>query len=121
MKQEHDKKLKEEKVSVSAGMHDRLEPFLSGAEIVDYTDAIPKKPKKPKTEKERAELKWWESFMAKSEPLYERTLSFNQAGLALVMRKGDKKYVVYGEEGKSVGFSNLSKLDKWFKTHYGKK
>ena len=121
MQKEYDKELEEKVVSVSAGIRGRIEPFLSAVEIEDYTDAIPKKPKKPKTEKERAELRWWESFMAKNEPLYNRTEAFNQAGLALVMRKGDKKYVVYGEEGKSVGFSNLSKLDKWFKTHYGKK
>ena len=99
----------------------RLEPFLSIAEIDDYTDAIPKKPKKPKTKQERAKMAWWESFMEKSEPVFERTQAFNNANLALVMRKGiGKKYVVYGEGGESAGFLNLKELDKWFKTHYGK-
>ena len=124
MQKEHEEELekaREEAISLAPDVPKYLVPFLSYEEIDDYTAAIPKKPKKLTTEKGRKEMKWWESFMAKNEPLFERTAAFNEAGLALAMRKGaGDKYVVFGEGGESVGFSNLSKLDKWFKAHYSK-
>ena len=114
-------KARREAITAIPDVSKRLDPFLARAEIADYTAAIPKKPKKPTTTKERKEMRWWESFMAKNEPIFERTPKYNEAGLALIMRKGaGDKYVVYGEGGKSVGFRNLDKLDKWFKAHYSK-
>lgn len=121
MKEEHET-AREEAISLAPDVPKYLVPFLSYEEIDDYTAAIPKKPKKSTTAKGLKEMKWWESFMAKNEPLFDRTASFNEAGLALVMRKGaGDKYAVFGEGGESVGFSNLKKLDDWFKAHYGKK
>ena len=124
MQKEHDKETKETKetkLPVAVGVPEAIEPFIAYEEIGDYTDAIPKKPKKATTAKGKAEMVWWESFMAKNEPIMDRTTAFNNAGLALVMRKGvGKNYVVYGEGGKSVGFKNLNALDRWYKTHYGK-
>lgn len=122
MQSEHIKERKEVVASVSAGIHGRIAPFMSAAEIDDYTDAIPKRPAKPRTAREKAELKWWESYMSKINPVIERTEAFNDAGLALVKRTGvGNPYIVYGEGGKSAGFKNLKELDKWFKTNYGKR
>lgn len=121
MLKEHEEEIKVLKPPVVVDVPKALAPFLSTEEIGDYTDAIPKKPKKLMTPKGKAEMKWWETYMAKNEPILDRMTPFNSAGLALVMRKGiGKKYVVYGEGGNSVGFKNLNELDKWFKAHYSK-
>lgn len=118
-RKERKKALKESIAAAEAmalGVPERLVPFIAISEIEDYTAAIPKKPK------DKKQIKWWESYMAKNEPVFERMAAFNTAGLALIMRKGaGDKYAVFGEDGESVSFSNLSKLDKWFNAHYGKK
>ena len=59
--------------------------------------------------KEVAVVEKWEAFR-------ERAAPFRERGLVLKKRPGaEKKYVVYGYEGKTVGFKTVPELNKWFK------
>lgn len=93
-----------------------LTPMMSEEEMEEFEDVAPKIPDPPRSKKEQKTYGKQMRIVEKWEEFRERAAPFRERGLVLKKRVGaEKKYVVYGYEGKTVGFKTMSELDKWFK------
>lgn len=93
-----------------------LTPMMSEEEMEDYEDIAPKTPSPPRSKKEQKTYDKQMRVVEKWEEFRERAAPFRERGLVLKKRPGaEKKYVVYGYEGKTVGFKTVPELNKWFK------